>query len=211
MQKAGLYALLAILGFALLFAFLPTGGVAAQTGATLSGVQLRLYPSSDQDAVWKFGAATVSSDPVANETLLKGISGGQRLIRERDPAGKLTGRETLDARLATQELTIDGEDNMTTRQALITLVDQCADIDLKGTATVPVKIEQGYGFTAPVAEIQSPFLSGHAEKLRMSFRFDLDDMDNDRSVTEINQSPKNICRGGRLVPNPKATAPSKES
>lgn len=207
MQKAGLYALLAILGFALVFAFLPTGGVATQTGATLSGVQLRLYPSSDQDAVWSFGAATVGSDPVANETRLSGITGGQRLLRERDPAGKLTGKETLDALLSTQELTIDGEDNMTTRQARITLVDECADIDLKGTTAVPVKIEQGVGFSAPVSEISSPLMQGHAEKLRMSFNFVIQDVDDARTTITYDLDGTERCVNGERVQAAQAAPP----
>ena len=112
MPKAGLYALLAILGFALLFAFLPSGTDAARrTGAELSGVTFRMYPSRDEDAVWSFAAQRVTSDPVAGQTQLSGLSGGQRLLRERDPKTKaLTGRETLDARLDTPELSIDDQD-----------------------------------------------------------------------------------------------------
>lgn len=199
MQKAGLYALLAILGFALVFAFLPSGGVAAQTGATLSGVQLRLYPFSDQDAAWKFAAATVRIDPLENKTYLQGISNGQRLLRERDPGGKLTGRETLDARLATQELTIDGEDNLTTRQARITLVRECADIDLTGTGDQSVKIEQGVGFSAPVAKISSPNTNGRIEKLRMTFGFQILDSDNDRSTITYDIDSTERCVDGKRV------------
>lgn len=51
--------------------------------------------------------------------------------------GRFTGREILDATLATPELTIDAQDTMTTRQARITLVQQCADIDLRGTEQTP--------------------------------------------------------------------------
>lgn len=213
MPKAGLYALLAILGFALVFAFLPSGGRAdARTGAELSGVKFRMYPSRDEDAVWSFAAQRVTSDPVAGQTQLSGLSGGQRLLRERDPKTKaLTGRETLDARLDTPELSIDDQDTMTTRQARITLVRECAGIDLKGTDEQPVKIEQGQGFSAPIAEIRSPFLSGHAEKLQMSFNFDLNDMDNERSSTQIDTNPTRICRDGQLVPNPRAAARSKEN
>lgn len=206
MLKAGVYALLALGIFALVFAFLPQGRLAAaQTGATLSGVSLTLYPSRDPDAVWRFRAANVTSDPLKGETRLAGLSDGGRWVRE---AG---GRLVLDATLSAPGLTIDAQDNMLTRQAKITLVRECADIDLKQQGDQPVKIEQGVGFSAPLAEIRSPFLGGHAEKLRMSFNFDLEDMDNDRSATEINTNPENICRGGRLVPNPRAAAPSKES
>lgn len=201
MQKTGLYALLAILVFALIFAFLPGAGRGGpQTDATLRGVELRLFPSRDPDAVWSFSAQNVSSNPVSNETVLTGISGGQRVLKERDASGTLTGRETLDATLDADRLTIDGQDDMTTLKASIRLVKECAGIVMKGTRQNPVKIEQGYGFTAPVADITSPFLNGHAEKLRMSFQFDLDDMDNDTSSTSLNLNATEKCQDGRLVP-----------
>jgi hypothetical protein len=199
-QKTGLYALLAILIFAVVFAFLPGADRSGpRTGATLQGVELRLYPARDADAVWSFAARNVTSDPVSNETRLTGLSNGQRIIRERNAAGQLTGREVLDATLEAPDLTIDGQDDMTTRQARITLVSQCADIDLSGTPQQPVKIEQGYGFSAPVAEIQSPNLSGHAEKLRMSFGFVIEDSDNDHSSISFDPDATETCRDGQRV------------
>lgn len=201
MPRAGLYALLAIVGFALLFAFLPSGTVPGNdTGAQLSGVKFRLYPSRDEDAVWSFAARRVTTDPVAGETKLTGLSGGQRLIKQRDPkTNALTGRETLDARLDTQDLTIDDQDNMTTRQARITLVNECADIDLQGTAAQPVKIEQGQGFSAPVADIDSPITKGHIEKLRMTFGFSIEDSDPNTSTFTSDLDTPERCVNGRRV------------
>jgi hypothetical protein len=204
--KAGLSALLAILGFALLFAFLPSGPGGGGTGAQLSGVRFRLYPSRDADAVWSFAARQVTSDPVAGETHLTGLSGGQRLLRERDPrTHALTGREVLDARLDTPELTIDDEDTMTTRQARITLVNECADIDLKGTEAQPVKIEQGAGFSAPVADIDAPIMQAHLEKLRMTFGFSIEDSDSARSTITSNLDTTERCVNGRRVNAPTGT------
>lgn len=201
MQKTGLYALTAILAFALIFAFLPGADRAGpKTDATLQGVELRLFPARDADAVWSFSARNVSSDPVANETLLTGISGGKRVLKERDKAGKLTGRETLDATLDAPDLTIDGQDNMTTRQARVTLVKQCADIVMTGTPENPVKIEQGYGFSTPVAEIDSPNVVGHIEQMRMTFDFNIEDSDNERSSTTFDIDATETCRDGQRVP-----------
>lgn len=198
MQNSGLYAFLGIVGFALVFAFWPSGtGRGADTGAQLSGVQLRLYPAQDPDAVWSFRAANVRVDPVANETRLDTLSGGERRI------GLRTGNLRLDARMTAPGLTIDGQDNLVTPSARITLVKECADIALKSNAREQVKIEQGTGFSAPQAKITSPFISGTAINLKMTFNFDFLDMDNDRSSTEINTSPRQICENGRLVPNPK--------
>lgn len=199
-QKVGLYALLGILAFAMVFAFLPgTDQGAAQTGATLRGVQLKLYPGRDLDAVWSFGAQNVTNDPVKNETHLTGLSNGQRVIHERNAQGILTGKEVLDATLSAPDLTIDGQDNMTTRQARITLVKECADINLSGTPDTPVKIEQGYGFSAPVAELSSPILNGHVEKLRMSFNFQIEDSDPDHSnFTSDLDTPERCVNGQRV-------------
>lgn len=201
MLKAGLWTLTALVLFALIFAFLPNGNQAgAGTGAQLSGVALSLYPARDEGAVWRFRAAEVSSDPVVGETRLSGLSDGQRLLREKNRAGIYTGRETLDATLTTPDLTIDSQDNMTTQKARIRLVAQCADIDLTGNATQPVKIEQGYGFTTPVATIDSPSLTGRLEKLRMSFGFQIEDVDNEHSNTSFDIDSTETCRDGKRVP-----------
>ncbi|MFC4426461.1 hypothetical protein [Deinococcus navajonensis] len=199
MQKTGLYALLGIVAFALVFAFLPAGRrPESVTGATLEGVQLRLYPVRDPDAVWSFRAAHVTSDPATNETRLSQLSEGQRVIKQRDARGVLTGREVLDARLSAPDLTIDGQDNLLTRQARITLVEQCADIDLKGTPEQPVKIEQGAGFSAPLAKLDSPSLVGTVYALRMSFQFNVEDAD-PKSQFGWDPDARETCRGGRRV------------
>lgn len=166
----------------------------------MSGVALSLYPARDEGAVWRFRAANVTSDPVAGETRLSGLSDGKRLLREKNAAGIYTGRETLDATLTAPDLTIDSQDNMTTQKARITLVAQCADIDLTGTAALPVKIEQGYGFTTPVAVINSPNSSGRMEKLRMRFDFYIEDVDNDNSTYSANLDATETCRDGKRVP-----------
>ncbi|UQN07196.1 hypothetical protein [Deinococcus sp. QL22] len=201
MLRAGLWTLTALVLFALIFAFLPSGGQAgAGTGAKLSGVALSLYPARDEGAVWRFRAADVSSDPVTGETRLSGLSDGQRLLREKNAAGIYTGRETLDATLTAPDLTIDSQDNMTTQKARITLVAQCADLDLTGNAAQPIKIEQGYGFTAPLATIDSPNVTGRVAKIRMSFQFVIEDSDNDNSSYSANLDANQTCQDGKRVP-----------
>lgn len=199
MHNVGLYALTGIVGFALLFAFLPTGAPdASQSGARLSGVQLRLFPSRDPNAVWSFRASDVKNDPVAGTTLLTGLSGGQRVVRERTAAGQVT--ERLDATLSAPDLTIDGQDNLTTRQARITLVQQCADIDLTGGAQTPVRIEQGQGFSAATARISSPNMNGTVGRLKMTFNFVIEDSDPATSKYSFALDPTETCENGRRVP-----------
>lgn len=200
MLKAGVYAL-ALLGlFALVFAFLPQGGAdSARTGATLGGVALTLYPARDTGAVWRFRAASVTSDPLKGETHLAGLSDGGRWVREQGPNGQPTGRSVLDATLSAPDLTIDGQDNMLTRQASITLVQQCADIKLRGTPGQPVRIEQGYGFSAPLAQVDSPYMTGKVTRLRMTFQFVLEDSGED-SDTTYPLDPTETCENGKRVP-----------
>ncbi|MEW6422349.1 MAG: hypothetical protein AB1511_11585, partial [Deinococcota bacterium] len=141
MLKAGMYALLALGIFALVFALLPpVQPDSARTGVRLQGVALTLYPARDPDAVWRFRAAHVTSDPLRGETLLTGLSDGGRWVKERGANGQPTGRTVLDATLRAPDLTIDAQDNMLTRQARITLVRQCADIFLSGTPKQPVRV-----------------------------------------------------------------------
>jgi hypothetical protein len=200
-QKAGPLALLALLVFALAFAFVPTGprGGAAQTGAQLQGVRLSLYPARDEGAVWTFAAGDVRSDPVTNITQLSELSRGERLLRERDAAGRYTGRQTLDATLSTPELTINAQDDLVTPGARITLVQQCADLTLTGTPEQPVRIEQGTGFSAPVAEVDSPALVGRITRIQMSFQFDLLASGEDSNY-QLPIDPTETCRDGKRVP-----------
>ncbi|GAA5535004.1 hypothetical protein [Deinococcus aluminii] len=200
MLKAGVYALVALGIFALVFALLPQNPAeGAQTGATLRGVALTLYPARDVDAVWRFRAADVTSDPLKGETHLAGLSDGGRWIRKRGADGQPTGPAVLDATLSAPDLTIDAQDNMLTRQARITLVQQCADIDLKGTPQQPVRVEQGYGFSAPVAALDSPFLTGRITRLRMSFQFQIDDSGEDSRISAP-LDPTETCKNGKRVP-----------
>lgn len=171
-QRVGVYTLIAILAFALLFALMPVADrTSAQTGAKLQGVQLTLYPTRDPDAIWRFAAQDVSNDPVSNTTVLNEISDGKRMMREKDEMGQFTGREKLDATLSTDVLTINSQDDLITSTATITLVNECADIKLNSNEKRQVKIEQGFGFTAPMAYVDSPALKGTAEDLRMTFQF----------------------------------------
>ncbi|MEF2276809.1 hypothetical protein V3W47_00770 [Deinococcus sp. YIM 134068] len=200
MLKAGLYGLAFLGVFALVFAFLPTGEESdTGTGARLQGVALTLYPARDEGAVWRFRASDVTSDPLKGETRLAGLSDGGRWLRERGPDGQPTGEFTLDAMLAAPDLTIDGQDNMLTRQAEITLVQQCARINLTGTPEQPVRVEQGSGFSAPVAVVDSPSLTGRVTRMRMSFGFQVEDSGED-STLGWNPDATEVCENGKRVP-----------
>lgn len=192
MLKAGVYALLALGIFALVFALLPGRDLGGpQTGATLRGVSLTLYPSRDPGAVWRFQAADVTNDPLKGETHLAGLSNGGRWVKDRQ------GRPVLDATLAAPDLTIDAQDNLMTSQAKITLVQQCADIELRGNDEQPVRVEQGTGFSAPLTDIDAPSLKGRIPNLQMSFDFVIldagpSDISSDLDGTETCENGKRV-------------------
>lgn len=199
-QKVGPLVLLGILGFALLFALWP-GGTApqAQTGITLQDVHFTLYPARDPDAVWRFAAAEVRHDPVSSTTDLSGITGGKRLLRQRNAAGQFSGAETLDATVQAPSLSINGQDDMVTPRAQIRLVKECADLALQGTPQTPVKIEQGYGFSAPKAVLDSPAVSGNIYDLRMDFQFNVEQA-SPQSNWGWDPDATETCRNGQRVP-----------
>ena len=170
MQKVGLYSLLAILAFAVIFALLPSGEVqTSKTGAQLRDVQLTLYPSRDPDAIWRFHAANVTNDTLTSTTELSGLSAGQRFLRDKDASGQYTGAETLDATLSTTHLTINGQDDLLTPKARMILIKECTDIDLLGTAQNPVRIQQGVGFSAPQTVMNGPGMHAKIDNLQMDF------------------------------------------
>lgn len=174
MQKVGVTFLIALLAFALTFALLPTQDQTnAKTGAHLQDVQLTLYPMRDPDAVWQFNAADVNNDPLMGLTTLTNLAGGKRLLRQKTSAGQYTGQEELDATLSTSTLQINNQDDILSDQARMTLVKECADIDLTGLPEDPVKIQQGVGFSAPKTVVDAPGMNVKFENLQMDFQFNI--------------------------------------
>lgn len=194
MLKAGLYGLGALVLFALVFALMPARTPAAvQTGATLHDATLTFYPSSDEGSVWKFAAKTVTHDPEADRTELQQLSNGERWITGEDGAAK------LDATLQADQISIDGADNMTTSEATVRLVQECADIHLQSEGDRGVQITQSSGFSAPKAKVESPFLNGQLTDLEMSFGFEILSS-GEGSNFGWNLDPTHECVGGTLQP-----------
>ncbi|GHF95469.1 hypothetical protein GCM10017783_04220 [Deinococcus piscis] len=199
MLKIGSYVLGALLLFAAVFALLPARSPRTETGATLHGVALTLYPASDPDASWQFEANQVVNDPLSGETRLSQLKDGGRWLRERDASGQLTGKTVLDARLAANDLTIDREDNMQTDLATITLVKECAVVKLSGNDKQPVRVDQSAGFSAPLAEVDSPAIVGEVPDMRMSFNFEILESSEQSSFGwDMNSTEQ--CVGGERVP-----------
>lgn len=208
MLKVGVWVLAGLALFAAVFALLPgAGGGAARTGATLEGVALSLYPARDPDAVWRFQAGAVTSDPLKGETHLTGLSAGGRWVQRRGEDGQPSGAPVLDATLDAPDLTIDAQDNMLTRQARITLVQECADIDLQGAPGQPVRVEQGSGFSAPLARVDAPSLKARIPQLHMSFDFQIleagaAEFSSDLDATETCENGRRVTSDPSLTPSP---------
>ncbi|ADY27112.1 hypothetical protein Deipr_1981 [Deinococcus proteolyticus MRP] len=199
MLKIGSYVLGALVLFAAVFALLPASSPRTETGATLHGVSLTLYPASDPDASWRFEANQVVNDPLSGETHLSRLKDGGRWLRERDAAGQLTGKTVLDARLAADDLTIDRQDNMVTDAATITLVRECAVVKLTGNDAQPVRVEQNTGFSAPLAEVDSPAIVGEVLDMRMTFDFEILES-SEKSSFGWDMNAAEQCVGGERVP-----------
>ncbi|MDO4262725.1 MAG: hypothetical protein Q4C67_00840 [Deinococcus sp.] len=199
MLKTGSYVLAALLLFAAVFALLPARSPRTETGATLRGVSLTLYPASDPDASWTFEAGQVVNDPLSGETHLSGLKDGGRWLRERDAAGQLTGKTVLDARLDAKDLTIDRQDNMVTDSATISLLKECAVVKLSGNDAQPVRVEQNTGFSAPVSEVTAPGFHSEIPELAMTFDFNITGGRTD-SQTGWNMNATEQCVDGQIVP-----------
>lgn len=201
-QKVGLFSLLAIVAFAVIFALLPTSGTqATNTAAQLQDVQLTLYPTRDPDALWRFSAAHVTNDTLTGTTELSGLSAGQRFLRTKNAAGGYSGGETLDATLTTPKLTINGQDDLLTDKARMTLIKECTDIDLIGSAQDPVKIQQGVGFSAPETEVSGPAMHAKVANLQMDFQTTI--LSAGRMELIGNLDATETCRDGQRVTLPK--------
>lgn len=199
MLKVGSYVLGALLLFAAIFALLPASSPQANTGATLRGVALTLYPASDPAAFWKFEADTVTNDPLSGETRLSALTDGGRWVTQQDAAGLPTGQAVLDAKIAADDLTIDRQDNMVTPSANITLLAECADVKLSGTPEHPVRVEQNVGFSAPLAEVDSPAIVGKVIDMKMTFDFEILES-SEKSSFGWDMNAAEQCVNGERVP-----------
>ncbi|WP_043816839.1 hypothetical protein [Deinococcus maricopensis] len=195
MLKLSLTALAVLLAFGLVFALLPSKAPADTTGIRLEGVSLQLYPARDPDAQWRFGAQNVQYDPVSNESVLTGLSRGERWV-----PNPQTGTPELDTTLSASTVKIDGSDNLLMNKAQMVVVRECTSLDLSGTAQEPVKVDQAYGYTAPNARIRFPDGTWTMRNVRASF--DLKDTNGEDQALQANLDQTQRCENGRLVPVP---------
>jgi hypothetical protein len=125
----------------------------------LEDATLTLYPRADPEAVWRFDAPEVAYWPESRETTLYRISDGARLVNG----------ET-DFTLASEEVTIDRDDNLRGDAITAHLVEEESDLFMTGKFERQVFINQQAGqFEIPHLELKDDFGEGIYENMRISF------------------------------------------
>lgn len=152
--------LLALLALLVAIALLPQGERAVPESAIrLEQASLTLYPRADLAAVWRFSAPEVAYWPERRETTLYRIEDGARI-----EAGK------TDFTLRSDEVTIDGDDNLRGDAITAHLVDEDTLLAMTGKAGRQVFINQQAGqFEIPHLELEDEFGAGTYENMRISF------------------------------------------
>ncbi len=186
------YALLvALLVLAVVVALLPEPStLSAQSGVTLRGVQLRLYPAQDTQAEWRFRAPSISFDPVSSETNIERPEVGERIVN-----GK------LDTTITTDRLIIDASDNLRTQRADLYVPSQCVTVKLTGTQEKPIVIDQQSGFSAPKASIVYPDVTFAGGPVQASFDLKQTALQDGKLTARLDGTQD--CKNGKLVPKKK--------
>jgi hypothetical protein len=192
MTRIALIALGVLLGLGILISVLPVSNKEPLGDVLLEGVNLELYPAADSDAKWVFRASNVSYSPETRESTVKLEGAGKRLVQ---------GKEDLEIR--TKEITIDGNDNLRTRSAVVYIPRGCWTVTLEsGDSTAEgVIVDQNAGFRAPKAEVTGPRFVSKGGPLDAAFnmsdenaRFNLQNP-NDR----FDPDSKQRCVEGKLL------------
>lgn len=130
------------------------GGTIALTGA-----QVTLYPQADPEAVWNFAAERVDYEPDTGESVLYDIADAERTV----------GGET-DFTLASEQITIDAQENLRGQQIEVYIPDADWTLDMRGEQASPVRIDQQVGrFSAPFLGISGPDIESRANDAGMDF------------------------------------------
>jgi hypothetical protein len=190
--RIALMALGVLLFLGVIISVLPVSNKEPLGDVRLEGVKLELYPAADPDAKWKFQASEVIYSPETRESQVTLQGTGVRIVKD-----------TLDLELRASQLTIDGNDNLRTRDAEVYIPKGCWTVQLGSGATGSdgVLIDQNSGFRATTAEVYGSNFTSKGGPLDAAFnmsdenaRFNLQNP-NDR----FDPDSKQICKNGKLV------------
>ena len=128
----------------------------------LENAQVRLFPASDADAVWRFAAPEVSYDPGARETTLLRIEDGERRVAD-----------GVDFTLAAERLVIGRDDDLRSERMDVHLVEDDLDVEMEGAGDRQVRVDQDEGrFEVPRIRIfGEDFGESRYQDMRVSFDF----------------------------------------
>ncbi|HEX7022453.1 MAG TPA: hypothetical protein VF171_06310 [Trueperaceae bacterium] len=130
----------------------------------LEDARVTLYPEADPEAVWHFGADRVEYQPRSRETTLFGIEDGERVV-----AGE------TDFTIASEQLTIDRQDDLLGEDVYVHLVEADWDLHMRAAGGQEVRIAQREGkFYVPVLDYTGAGL-GQNHAVNVSMKFDLTD------------------------------------
>jgi hypothetical protein len=190
--RIALIALGVLLMLGVIISVLPVSNKEPLGDVRLEGVKLELYPAADPDAKWKFQASEVIYSPETRESrvTLEGV--GQRIVKDK-----------LDLTMRATQLTIDGNDNLRTRDAEVYIPKGCWTVKLGSGATVSdgVLIDQNSGFRATTADVTGPKFVSKGGPLDAAFnmsdpdaRFNLQNPED-----KVDPDSKQDCVKGKLV------------
>lgn len=128
----------------------------------LTATEVRLFPSSDPDAIWRFSAPTASYDPARRETTLRGIEDGERRVGDE-----------VDFTLAADELVIGRDDDLRSDRMDVHLVADDLDVEMRGERGRLVEVDQEAGrFEVPRMRLYGEdFGESRYEEMSVSFDF----------------------------------------
>ncbi len=163
MPKVALLALVAVIVALVVLALLPQHPRAVPNATiALHDATVALYPQADPKAVWSFKAPDVQYDPDKQDTTLRDIQDGRRVVN-----GK------TDFTLASNRIVIDSNDNLHGEHIQAHLVSEDVNLDMVGAHGRQVLINQRSGkFEVPRVTVTDPDKNTIVfEDMRIGFDF----------------------------------------
>lgn len=164
MFRIALIALALVVGLLIVLSLMPERArPIPESTIELSGAEVVLYPEADPEAVWTFASPAVSYEPDSRQTTLNDVRDGARI----------EGGE-VDFTVASEQLTIDRNDNLRGERIVAFLVESEDCLVMSAENGVPVVIDQDEGrFEVPSMRITGPTWGDGTRFPRVRASFDL--------------------------------------
>lgn len=128
----------------------------------LDEARVRLFPSGDPEATWRFDASEVSYHPGERETTLIDVHEGERRVGDE-----------VDFTLRSERLVIGADDDLRTERMEVRLVEDELDVEMEGREDRQVLVDQQAGvFEVPwIRLFGEDFGESRYENMRVNFDF----------------------------------------